>query len=460
MSDITDTKHSLANTGNGIIAKRVTLQQDLIATGNSDKDGANKTFNIKVQKAGTPSNDTPDTFMTMTNSNSSDGKTSNGDISNIDISKPLYISSNRQSNSDTSDGALVVNGGVGIVGNLNIGGVIGIVGSTRIYNATESTSKTTGSLIVDGGVGIMKNLHVGGDFRVDGTTTYLNVEEVDIKDNKIALNAASIVATLSTESFTIDNNEKLSSVTNSLLISAIPTANNQYAIGYVNDNTVSDGDNGPITTSNFNAYQNTNLQITVDKDTGVTSFSTSSGSPNINNFLTGKHYYLVWKENSMAQTYYYHRIWNPDSESNNISLNSNESKDSGILIYTASDKLNQCFIWDVSAECWKFKNTSGNTDGSEYENVRVATTPDHANDATSKNYVDTITTVPTSGSTEHTNITTALVGVHSSYSGCEIDGYIGSSGFSIVWVTKSDGTKKVVAIQGTANDGYTARELN
>ena len=80
MSDITDTKHSLANTGNGIIAKRVTLQQDLIATGNSDKDGASKTFNIKVQKAGTPSSDTPDTFMTMTNGDGVQTTTINTDL--------------------------------------------------------------------------------------------------------------------------------------------------------------------------------------------------------------------------------------------------------------------------------------------------------------------------------------------------------------------------------------------
>ena len=82
--------------------------------------------------------------------------------------------------------------------------------------------------------------------------------------------------------------------------------------------------------------------------------------------------------------------------------------------------------------------------------------PDDPNDATSKKYVDTITTVPTSGTTERDNINAALEEVHSSYSGCEIDGYIGSSGFSIVWVTKSDGTTpKVVAIRGS--DAY---ELN
>ena len=68
----------------------------------------------------------------------------------------------------SSDGALIVKGGVGIGGNLNVagdvsfGGAATFVGPLRITNETESTSDSTGALIVDGGVGIAKNLNIGG----------------------------------------------------------------------------------------------------------------------------------------------------------------------------------------------------------------------------------------------------------------------------------------------------------
>ena len=46
-------------------------------------------------------------------------------------------------------------GGVGIQKKLIVGG------QTEILDATDSTDKDTGALVVDGGVGIEKNLNVG-----------------------------------------------------------------------------------------------------------------------------------------------------------------------------------------------------------------------------------------------------------------------------------------------------------
>jgi hypothetical protein len=56
---------------------------------------------------------------------------------------------------------LVVAGGVGIGGNVYIGGTLN-VSELKLTGTTQSTSPTTGALIVAGGVGIGKNLNVGG----------------------------------------------------------------------------------------------------------------------------------------------------------------------------------------------------------------------------------------------------------------------------------------------------------
>lgn len=66
----------------------------------------------------------------------------------------------------TSNGALVVDGGVGIGGQLNVGG------STNKFTSTNtSTSSTTGALVVAGGVGIGENLNVDGNTNIKGNFT-------------------------------------------------------------------------------------------------------------------------------------------------------------------------------------------------------------------------------------------------------------------------------------------------
>ena len=86
---------------------------------------------------------------------------STGTTQIIDI---LYVDDYTASTT-TTNGALVVNGGVGIGSDVNIGGIVSIA------NTTQSTTKDDGALIVKGGVGIEKNLNVGGNFSVSGITT-------------------------------------------------------------------------------------------------------------------------------------------------------------------------------------------------------------------------------------------------------------------------------------------------
>jgi hypothetical protein len=98
----------------------------------------------------------------------------------------------------TTTGALLVGGGAGIGGNINVGGTV-----NRLTGNTASTSTSTGTLVVTGGVGISGNLNVGGSFSagnlnandmvvagnltVSGNTTILNTETVRVEDHNIEL---------------------------------------------------------------------------------------------------------------------------------------------------------------------------------------------------------------------------------------------------------------------------------
>ena len=84
-------------------------------------------------------------------------------------------------------GALVVDGGAGIDGNVNVSGRVAIVDST------ESTSVSTGSFKTAGGAGIVGNLNVGGDitcvgdFTVNGTFTTTGTDSLAVTDPFIFL---------------------------------------------------------------------------------------------------------------------------------------------------------------------------------------------------------------------------------------------------------------------------------
>ncbi len=87
------------------------------------------------------------------------------------------------------DGAVIVEGGVGIEKNTNIGGNAGVTGTLNVtgvatmLNTTESTSKDNGALVVEGGVGIEKNTNIGGALNTTGITTVLNTTESSTKDD-------------------------------------------------------------------------------------------------------------------------------------------------------------------------------------------------------------------------------------------------------------------------------------
>lgn len=69
-------------------------------------------------------------------------------------------------------------------------------GVVTFSNATQSNSITTGALVVDGGLGIGKNLNVGGNFKVTGLSTFIS--DVDIDANVDILYSLTVNSTFKT----------------------------------------------------------------------------------------------------------------------------------------------------------------------------------------------------------------------------------------------------------------------
>lgn len=85
----------------------------------------------------------------------------------VSFESPVSITDNTQSINPTT-GALIVTGGVGIAKNLNVGELTSVTGMTSILDTTNSNNTNTGALKVTGGLGIVKNLHVGGTTTIAG----------------------------------------------------------------------------------------------------------------------------------------------------------------------------------------------------------------------------------------------------------------------------------------------------
>jgi len=120
------------------------------------------------------------------------------------INKALTITMPTASNASTN-GALVVAGGVGIGGDLNVGGTFGLTSST------DSTSKDTGAFILaNGGLGIEKNIVAGGGIFANSTnesgtvTSGALVSAGGLGVAKVSTLGGNVVISATTDSTTLD----------------------------------------------------------------------------------------------------------------------------------------------------------------------------------------------------------------------------------------------------------------
>lgn len=91
----------------------------------------------------------------------------------------INVTNATQSTSSTT-GAITVAGGIGIVGNLNVGGTItgtaqvasiNTPGTITTTNTTDSTSTTTGSITTAGGIGVAKATNIGSFLSINKSGT-------------------------------------------------------------------------------------------------------------------------------------------------------------------------------------------------------------------------------------------------------------------------------------------------
>ena len=146
--------------------------------------------------------------------------TTNGGSVTIDgglgIVKKLFVGGDTRiestsSSSSSANGALRVAGGVGIGEKLNV------AGQTKIEDQTQSVNKNTGALVVEGGVGIEKQVNIGGQTKIEDSTSSISKDSgalvveggVGIEENLNVGNNTKIIGTLELENSIID---KLNSV--------------------------------------------------------------------------------------------------------------------------------------------------------------------------------------------------------------------------------------------------------
>ena len=101
----------------------------------------------------------------LNNNTFSDMKSSLSVTENISTSGFLLVK-NTTNSFNTTSGSCIINGGIGITKNTNIGGNINVGGNSIIQGTFESHNIQSGSLILSGGIGIAKNTNIGGNINV------------------------------------------------------------------------------------------------------------------------------------------------------------------------------------------------------------------------------------------------------------------------------------------------------
>ena len=173
--------------------KELDVTGELHVTGNVDFDSdLNVDGNVKIDvtldvDGATTLNNTLDVDgkATFNNTDDSTGTTSSSSVQidgGVGIVKKLFVGGQTKiedttDSTDKDTGALIVEGGVGIEKNLNVGinvditGTLDVTGVSNFNNTTDASNSTSGgSVTIDGGTGIAKKLFVGGQTKIEDAT--------------------------------------------------------------------------------------------------------------------------------------------------------------------------------------------------------------------------------------------------------------------------------------------------
>ncbi len=227
-------------------------------------------------------------------SNPSSALDINGDVS---IRKNIYFYSTENS-INSSSGAIVVNGGIGVIKDMNIDGQV-------FLNSTINSSNVSngGALTIRGGASIEKDLYIGGSIFANST----GLENLVISSTTPSVNSTS-GAILVYGGVSIDCSVNSSSITSGggLTVRGGASIKNDMFIGgkiQLYDYIVMNNTNG----NKFNIVLN-NDDFNIDRYDGVSyidtpiSINNSNGNININNLLNTDSIHVVNTVNSSGLT--------------------------------------------------------------------------------------------------------------------------------------------------------------
>jgi hypothetical protein len=221
------------------------------------------------------------------------------------------IINNTTGSTDKNTGALIVEGGVGIEENLNVGGALGIGGNLtltgdlavnggditttattfNLINATATTVNFAGAATAieigaaTGTTNINHNLDVDGDLNIDGTTLSVSAATFNLIDTTVTtVNFAGAATTIDIGATTGTTN-----VNNNLEVRGTTIGSNQLAVNLLNSTTTTVNAFGAATTVNIGANSGTtkvlnNFEVDLNSRLGINtdSVNTVNGKLTVN----------------------------------------------------------------------------------------------------------------------------------------------------------------------------------
>jgi hypothetical protein len=98
---------------------------------------------------------------------------------NTNLYSTLKVTDDTYLGSDLSvTGASILKGTLAVDDNTDLNANLNVDGIATVANTTQATSPDNGALVVDGGVGIAKDLYVGGDAHLTGNTTLSSLDVI------------------------------------------------------------------------------------------------------------------------------------------------------------------------------------------------------------------------------------------------------------------------------------------
>jgi hypothetical protein len=197
----------------------------------------------------------------------------------------IIINSNVSSTSSTN-GALVVSGGVGISGNVNTAGNLN-ANNIIINSNVSSTSSTTGALIVSGGVGISGNVNTAGNLNANNIIINSNVSSTSSTNGALVVfggvgisGNVNTAGNLNANNIIINSNVSSTSSTNGALVvsGGVGISGNVNTAGNLNANNIIINSNLPSTSSTTGA-------LIVSGGVGISGNVNTAGNLNANNII-------------------------------------------------------------------------------------------------------------------------------------------------------------------------------